>query len=578
MPTSEGASFVRFAGYSCVLFLLISAGEGHAQSSIDPLVREAQRIEDREIQRQVEREERFRNEQLSPPSGAEVPIVESSDGGDGRCVAIKSVSLKGLTLYEEKDFAETIKNLVGDCIGVSLIDEALRTITNRYIADGFVTSRAVVGPQDLGSGILEILVVEGILASIRSNEGGYANGPLRVAFGGLQGGNLNLRQIEQGVDQLARLASYEPSIDIEPGAQPGSSNLMVMRKHIGREWRPSLSLDNDGSAATGRYQVTAGLDLDDAFGFADYWSFYYARDLKNDPAVGNVSVGGFVSVPYGWWTLTLSGGKFRYTSILSGNDQSFASAGESWNSSVSLENMVYRNADTKFSLNWVLALQDTENSIQGIRLSSSSYRQVTGSLNFRLQKRLADALVGIDLGIARGINILGANSADTGPDGATIKARRLTAAFTYQSKMSAWDQAFDYSVILRGQAALDPAFSSGRFSLGGSSTVRGFRDDGISGRYGLFLRQQIGFPLFAFFRGHREAQSSVSGFAGYDAGIIIPHNGDRFERGQLHASVIGLRLANRFVQAELTASAPVHAPKFITGRRAEIATSVRLNF
>lgn len=569
---------MRFASYSSAIFLLLGAVEGLAQTPADPLARETQRIEDREIQRQVEREERFRTDQSSPPSGLDNPIVESSDSEDGRCVAITNVKLKGLTLYDEDEFAETTKKLIGDCTGVSLIDDALRAITNRYIADGFVTSRAVVGPQDLSSGTLEIFLVEGVLTSIRSSQDGYANGPLRVAFAGLQGENLNLRHIEQGVDQLARLGSYEPSIDIEPGEQSGTSNLLVMRKRVGRPWRPSLTFDNDGSAATGRYQATAGLDLDDALGVADYWSFYYARDLKNDPAAGNVSVGGFVSVPYGWWTLTFSAGKYRYDSVLSGNDQSFASAGESWNSSVSLENMVFRNADTKFSLNWTLALQDTENSIQGIRLSSSSYRQVTASLNLRLQKRLTDTLMGIDLGIARGIDILGANSADTGPDGATIEARRLTAAVTYQTKMSAWKQAFDYSVILRSQAALDPAFSSGRFSLGGSSTVKGFRDDGLSGRYGLFLRQQVGFPLFTLFSGNRGVQSSVSGFAGYDAGVIIPHNEDRFERGQLHASVIGLRLANRFVQAELTASAPVYAPKFISARSAEISTSIRLTF
>lgn len=574
----EGARSVRSAGYSCALILLLGTSAGHAQTTVDPFVRETQRIEDREIQRQTERQDRFRSDQSSPPSGTEIPDVETTESSDSQCVAIKKVNLKGLTLYPEKEFAETLGTLTGDCIRVSQIDDALRAITNRYISDGFVTSRAVVGPQDLGSGTLEIFLVEGALSSIRGTGDGYARTPLFLAFGGLRHENLNLRQIEQGVDQLARLSSFEPSIDIEPGEEPGTSNLLVMSKRIGRAWRPSVSFDNDGSAATGRYQITAGLDLDNAFGVADYWSFYYARDLKNDPAVGNVSVGGFVSVPYGWWTLTLSGGKFRYNSVLSGNDQSFASAGESWNASVSVDNMVYRNANTKFSLNWSLALQDTENSIQGIRLSSSSYRQVTGSVNLRLQRRLADALVGFDLGLARGIDILGANSANTGPGGATIEARRMTAALTYQSKLPAWKTALDYSVILRGQAALDPAFSSGRFSLGGSSTVRGFRDDGISGRYGFFLRQQIGLPLFALLRGHRDLYSSVSGFAGYDAGIIIPHNGDQFERGQLHASVIGLRLSNRFVQAELTASAPVYAPKFIQRRPAEIATSVRLTF
>jgi hemolysin activation/secretion protein len=573
-----GASLVRLFIVSAVALALPYTGNAMAQTAADLVLREAQRIEDRENQRQTEREERFRTDQITPPSGLEAAPVEIGTDDNGQCVTVKEVIVKGLTLYPQTKFATSTGRLVGDCIGIKQIDDALRDITNHYISDGYVTSRAVVSPQELKTGKLEILVVEGELSAIQSNDDGYSDLALHMAFVGQAGQKLNLRGIEQGVDQLSRINSYEPSIDIEPGVDPGTSKLLVMRKRLGRSWRPTISIDDDGSAATGRYQATAGLDLDNIAGIADYWSLYYTRDLQRDPAIGNVSIGGFVSVPYGWWTLSLSGGQFRYSSILAGNDQSFSNTGESWNASVSLDNMLYRDADSKVSVNWSLALLDTENSIQGIRLSSSSYRQVTGSVNLRWQQRLENSLLGLDLGMARGISILGANSADTGPGGASIKARRVTAAITYQTKTSAWGKPLDYSVLLRGQAALDPVFSNGRFGLGGSSTVRGFRDDGISGRYGLFLRQQVGFPLTALLVKQDDLKSVFSGFVGYDAGAIIPHNGDRFERGQLHASTVGIRMASRFVQAELSASAPFYAPKFIKRSPFEVATSIRLSF
>lgn len=574
----RGPTLVRFCVASALVLALLFTGNARAQNATDPVLREAQRIEDREYQRQLEREERFRTDQITPPSGIEVAPVETAAADDGQCVAVQEIVVKGLTLYPQSEFAASTGKLIGNCIGIKQIDDALRDITNRYISDGYVTSRAVVSPQELQNGKLEIFIVEGELSAIQSDDNGYADLALHMAFVGQDRKKLNLRGIEQGVDQLSRINSFETTIDIEPGADPGTSNLLVMRKRLGRSWRPILSIDNDGSASTGRYQATASLDLDNVAGLADYWSLYYTRDLKRDPAIGNVSIGGFVSVPYGWWTLSLTGGKFSYSSILAGNDQAFSNSGESWNASVSLDNMLYRDADSKVSVNWSLALLDTENSIQGIRLSSSSYRQVSGSVNLRWQQRLENSLIGLDLGMTRGIKILGANSADTGPAGASITARRLTASLTYQTKTSAWGKPLDYSILLRGQAALDPVFSNGRFGLGGSSTVRGFRDDGISGRYGLFLRQQVGFPIATLLAKQDNLKNVVSGFVGYDAGAIIPHNGDRFERGQLHASTLGVRMASRFVQAELSASTPFYAPKFIKRSPFEVATSVRLTF
>lgn len=137
----RGPSLVRFF----VAFVLVLASPftgiawvqtAAAQSATDPILREAQRIEDRENQRQADREERFRTDQIKPPSGVETAPVEIEAEDNGQCVAVNDVMVKGLTIYPQTEFAASTGKLVGDCIGIKQIDDALRDITNRYISDG----------------------------------------------------------------------------------------------------------------------------------------------------------------------------------------------------------------------------------------------------------------------------------------------------------------------------------------------------------------------------------------------------------------------------------------------------------
>lgn len=556
---------------------LFVACPSFAQTVTDNVSRDAQRIQEREQERQRAREDQFRDSQVRPPSGIDVQPELVPDDIAGQCTAIKTVSIKGMSRYPQAAFSDVLGKLTGDCISIVEINAALRAITNRYVSDGYVTSRAVVGPQSLKDGVLDLIVVEGQVAEVISPDG-YGAGALGSAFAGVKNSQLNLRALEQGVDQLSRLPSAEPTIDIAPAALPGTSAVLVKRKSVDQPVRPSLSFDNDGSASTGRWQSTLAVDADNVLGIADFWSVYYSRDVEADRLRGSEGVGGFVSVPRGYWTFSASAGLFRYNSVLAGNGQAFANDGRSWNGSLTIDRLLYRDSKTKVSVAGVLGVADTLNRIQGIRLRTSSYRQTTGSINARVQRKLGAGLIALDLGMSRGLNILGANAADTGPGGASILSRRLTAALSFQTRTKSLGIPVDYTAIIRGQAALDPVFSSGRFSLGGSSTVRGFRDDGISGRYGLFTRHQIGFPLLTAFKGKKAAETGFLGFIGYDGGGIISHNKDRFERGYLHSSTLGLRVQNPRFQAEVMASAPLSAPSFIRHKRVELAASFRVLF
>jgi hemolysin activation/secretion protein len=561
----------------CNICIVSSA---YAQAIPENVRRDAQRLQERELERLREREQKFKQSQIAPPQNIDDIVDETASADDLNCRKIKAVKLSGVSLYSEAYLLKSAESLVGECTPVTKINALLRSITNQYVGDGYITSRALLSPVQSADDILDILVVEGRLTKVEgiSDVGRrYSDAELALTFPALKGKFLNLRDLEQGVDQLARLGSAEPLIDIVAADIPAASNVLVRRKRTGSWIRPSLSFNNDGSASTGRRQVTASLDLDSPFSFADFWSFYYVRDLEKVPGQGAEGYGGFFSLPFGYTTLIASGGRYTFQGILRSNDLAFENTGDSVNGSIGLEHLLYRDQKMKVSVSGTLSFYDTINRIQDIRLSTNSYRTVSADIGVRVQRRVGDGLVLADVGLTRGFAILGANAADIGPGSDGLTFRKIEASLAYQERLSAAGIPFDYSVTIRGQAALDPVLPADRFSIGGSSTVRGFRDDGISGRTGFAFRQQLSFPLFRTFTDKQSnSATQISAIMGYDSAGILPRQGDAFERGYLQSSTLGLRVVNRRLQGEVSVAAPLSAPTTIARQTLEFSASLRL--
>jgi hemolysin activation/secretion protein len=301
--------------------------------------------------------------------------------------------------------------------------------------------------------------------------------------------------------------------------------------------------------------------------------------VSNRDGVGFESYGGFFSIPYGYWTLSLGGGRYEYSNVIEGNGQQFASDGVSWNASADLERLFFRDSDTKLSVSFGLRVNDTLNRIQGIRLSASSYRLVTGNVRFQVQQRVGPGLLQASAGLTRGFDILGANSADFGPGGPSLSFRKIAGDLRYFQPLEILGVKTRYSVQLRGQALIDPALPAQRFSLGGSGTIRGFRDDGISGRSGLFFRQQISSDVLEFPIGNPGSPlARIEAFTGYDAGGILPRGGDPFERGFIHSSIVGLSFNSPYFGASVLAAVPLSAPDFVQHKNIEFALSLRFGF
>jgi hemolysin activation/secretion protein len=74
-----------------------------------------------------------------------------------------------------------------------------------------------------------------------------------MAFPGKVGEALNLREVEQLVDQLNRLPSKQAQMELTPGTQIGGSEVVV-KNTPQKPWRASLSRNNDGQKSTGEQQ------------------------------------------------------------------------------------------------------------------------------------------------------------------------------------------------------------------------------------------------------------------------------------------------------------------------------------
>lgn len=97
-----------------------------------------------------------------------------------------------------------------------------------------------------------------------------------------RGSILNIRDIEQTIDNFNNVPSQSADIKIEPGSKEGESNLVIDIKRT-KPWTLMTSVDNSGTKTTGRAQMSATLQLLQPFSANDV--FYASWNRILNPAV-----------------------------------------------------------------------------------------------------------------------------------------------------------------------------------------------------------------------------------------------------------------------------------------------------
>lgn len=158
-------------------------------------------------------------------------------------------------------------NLIGRCIGVKDLNQALDLIQNSIISHGYVTTRMLLPQQNIASGEIKLQVIAGKVDQIQfvqeTSKRAHKFNALPVRSGDI----LNIQDIEQGLENFKRVPTVEADFKIKPSEQrnqPGYSDLELGRQQT-KPYRIHLGVDDTGSDSTGKSQSTATLSLDHLF-------------------------------------------------------------------------------------------------------------------------------------------------------------------------------------------------------------------------------------------------------------------------------------------------------------------------
>jgi hemolysin activation/secretion protein len=476
-----------------------------AAASIDPAVEESLRQQQRQIQleqQRLQREQREREQRRNAPPlelGTSEAPATTQVTAEGPCQNIQQIKLAGASLIKKNQSDALLNGYLNRCLSATDINALLQSITGWYFKRGYISSRAYLAPQDLTTRTLVIQVVEGSIEGIDVEE--LSPRVLQQLFQPREG-LLNLRDIEQGLDQLNRLRSRQSTMELIPGKRIGASRVQLKTKFENRIGG-SLAVDNLGQHSTGEDQARINLSFDDPFERLGFFSASYSRQIHNQASdIYSRSASMHFDWPYRYWNVDIDASWLAYSTIINAFSSSFVSSGVSRNQSLRVSRLLFRNQQSKFGLRGTLRRSDSLSLIEGTRVDTSSRTLVSGGFELWHQYYLQAGVWSNALIWQKGLDWFDgepnlrpvSTDADDSANAQAIPKSEYH-KFSLNSSLSlrlpeAW--VFNrFRSQLMGQYANVLLFGPDQISVGSAYSVRGFKGAGIASNKGVYLRQDL---------------------------------------------------------------------------------------
>lgn len=463
-----------------------------------------------ELLRQQERERQLRLQQEQTPDvRLQAPAAQPTTllpENETPCFRIDHISLVGDAAerfqFGLKSVITGADSPIGRCLGVSGINLVVSRIQNVIVDKGYVTTRVLVSPQDLNAGNLTLTVIPGRVRNVRFAADSDPRGTKWNAIPVQSGDILNLRDIEQGLENFKRVPTAAADIKIEAaegeGAQPGQSDLVISYKQ-GIPFRMSVSVDDSGSESTGKYQGGVTLSYDHMLTLNDLFYVSFNHDLGGGDSGARGTRGGVAhySIPFGYWLLSTTATRNRYFQTIAGLNQNYVYSGTSASNDLKLSRVVYRDAQRKTTLAIRGYLKESNNYIEDTEIETQRRRTAGWEFSVAHREFMGANTLDLNLAYRHGTGAFQALQApeDLFGEGAS-RPKVWNADVSLSVPFQLAQQNFRYLGALRAQWNDTPLVPQDRFAIGGRYSVRGF--DGnmmLSADRGWTLRNDIGMVL-----------------------------------------------------------------------------------
>ncbi|KVF17925.1 hypothetical protein WJ07_27225 [Burkholderia vietnamiensis] len=456
-----------------------------------------------------------------------------------------------------------LNHYAGQCVGKQGVDLLINGLSQAILARGYVTTRVLIPEQDLSTGTLELSLIPGMIRHVRFADE-KLRGTWKTAFPTRDGEVLNLRDLEQGLEQMKRVSSQDVSMQIVPGDLPGESDVVLDVKRS-KLWTVVASIDNSGTRATGKLQGSLSVGIDNPLGLNDVLNVGVSQDLEfGDKRLGSHGWNGFYTIPWGYWTATLSASTNTYYQQIAGVNQTFVASGNSKTVDFKLARVLARSQNDVFGGYFRLSRRFGQSFIEDTEISQQRRNNTIIELGVTDRHYFDGAQFDGSAAYRQGVGGFGAQddilAAGAGP--------------TYRFKMAVLDanlsvpfaiskQPFRYVGTFHGQYTGNTLYYLDDMTIGSRYTVRGFDGETmLASSRGFYWRNELQMPI---------GQTGQAIYAGLDYGRVWGPQPIALVGTQLAGAVVGVKgsIGMRFgaYAYDLFAGTPIYKPSgFPTAR------------
>jgi hemolysin activation/secretion protein len=412
---------------------------------------------------------------------------------------------------------------------------------------------------------------------------------------------VNLRDIEQGIDQINRLGSQSAKMTMDAGSKGGHSNINI-ENTIGRQATISIGADNSGNRSTGKQKRKTSFNYDNFFGINDNIYLNYSESagvplfgsgpgFNNEIGTNDNSSNRFsksfyaaTSIPFGYWTFGSSYSYSNYLLTTSGTATTFKSSGNSESKTYYIDRVLSRGQKYKISLKGELGKSDTDSYLEDTYLPVNSRR--TTEANFYLNNTfyVANGSLYFQPKYSKGLSAFGAMKDRRDLTSDKPRAQFETFGLYAQSNLNfhlpKTAIPFNHKLTFDSTKSSNSLYGSDQFSLGGRYTIRGFQESIISGDSGYLVKNDLSFRLAdivpkAFLSAKTmnyggEKFSPSAAFSkmrfgifhdyGYVRNHVIDNENDE---GYMSGAGANISYAGNVMNWDLTYSKGLHSPQFL---------------
>ena len=546
-----------------VLFLIFRNFIFSAQEGI---IREMQNrnqeINREERRRKVEAVERFEKEGKFDEKYPENILNKNiKDTGS----EIKEILIYGNTILSEFSINRIKNKYIGEKGGENVLN-FVKELENLYLEKGYIATRVKIDMENSNfkDGKVICAVIEGYIENIEIK--GEKN-KLRVftSFPVRSGKILNMKYLDQGIENLNSIAANDAKLDILAGKDLGGSIIEISNKKS-KKISGSINYNNLGQKSTGEERMKFAVTIEDFLGINDSFTSSYQRKLGRERKYkDSENFSFYYRVPFRYWDISIIKDQSEYITPVKAVGYDYKSRGVSKNMNYSIRRILHRNDTGKTSIGVTLTNKESKNYIDDTMLVMSSRKLSVLKIDVGYQRRLFNGMFSGEVAYHEGLKRFGAERDDWEyKDFTSPKAQfqKYTTDLNWYKPFRIGEQNFSYKFSFSGQYSDDILYSSEKLSIGDDTTVRGFKENSIMGDKGIYIRNEIAYSY-----------KFLEPFIAYDTGRVKDVTKDEYYKkygSEMSGAAVGVRVYFQYLTASITYSKPVNAPSYVDKNKQEI--------